>query len=48
MSIGLELPEGPLAVAFLLDTDPSLQLEQYHVPSGIDWNFKQAAHEKKK
>lgn len=37
---------GSLAVAILQEVGPSLQLEQYQVPSGIDWNFKHAAYEK--
>lgn len=47
MTIALELLEGSIAVARLPVLGPSLQLEQYQVPSGIDWNFKQAANEKR-
>lgn len=42
--MGFEL--GSVAVAVLQEIGPSLQHEQYQVPSGIDWNFKHAAYEK--
>lgn len=44
--ITMDFKLGSVAVAVLQEVGPSLQLEQYQVPSGIDWNFKHAAYEK--